>query len=254
MVTCSETLRVANDVVRRLLDVVLPSGCPKCQAPVNRPGALCARCWEKVQFISDPVCPRCGSPLPASPGAGPDWPCGACHRERPAFDRARAVFLYDEESRSLILDFKHGDRMELAPAFAQWLGRVGGFLLEEADIVVPVPLHWTRRLSRRYNQAAELARGLSKDAAAIYAPDVLIRKRRTASQGRRTRRGRSRNVAGAFRVAKHWEARLNGVRALLIDDVLTTGATANACAKALKNKGCDAVDLLTLARVPGPER
>ena len=238
MVTCSETLRVANGVVRRLLDIVLPSSLPKMPGAGESARRAMRSLLGKIQFISDPVCPRCGSPLPASPGAGPDWPCGACRRERPAFDRARAVFLYDEESRSLILDFKHGDRVELAPAFAQWLGRVGGFLLEEADIVVPVPLHWTRRLSRRYNQAAELARGLSKDTAAIYAPDVLIRKRRTVSQGRRTRRGRSRNVAGAFRVAKHWEARLNGVRALLIDDVLTTGATANACAKALKNKGC----------------
>ena len=167
---------------------------------------------------------------------------------RPAFDRARAIFAYDETSRSPILALKHADRLDLVPGFAQWLERSGRTLLAGANLIVPVPLHRLRLWRRRYNQAAELARALGKRASRPVAVGALERIRATESQGAMTSaRGRRRNVRGAFRVRE--PAQVNGQSILLIDDVLTTGATAEACARALKRAGAARVDVLALARV-----
>ena len=168
---------------------------------------------------------------------------------RPAFDRARAACLYDEHSRDLILKLKHADRTDLAGLFARWIARAAADILPELDAVVPVPLHRWRLLGRRFNQAAEIARPLARETRLAYWPDALARSRPTQSQGGKSGSGRRRNVAGAFVVAPAWRARIAGRRLLLIDDVLTTGATVEGCARVLKGAGAARVDVAVIARV-----
>lgn len=165
------------------------------------------------------------------------------------FDRARASCLYDDASREAILKLKHADRTDLAPLFARWLSRAAHPLLAEADAIAPVPLHRWRLARRRYNQSAEIARPLAALSGVSYLADALVRKRATPIQGGRSASGRRRNVAGAFAVRPAMTAQIVGRRILLIDDVLTTGATADACAKALLAAGAACVDLAVVARV-----
>jgi ComF family protein len=228
------------------LDALLPPRCLGCGTAVEDQ-ALCPACWRRVRFLASPVCDACGVPFEADAGAGAL--CGTCAIEPPAFARARAAFAYDGESRGLILAFKHGDRTDSAPAFGAWLMRAGAELIADSDVLVPVPLHWTRLFARRYNQAALLAHAVGARSGVPVAPGLLVRRRRTPSQGRLSRAARQRNLAGAIAVPTNRRGRLADKRILLIDDVLTTGATAEACARALLAAGASAVDVLTLARV-----
>ncbi|HEY1447822.1 MAG TPA: ComF family protein, partial [Caulobacteraceae bacterium] len=216
-----------------LLDLVLP---PR---PLDeRAGhevqsvGLSADSWSRIKFIEAPFCDGCGAPFDFDLGAGAR--CANCLARRPAFDRARAACLYDEASRDLILKLKHADRTDLAVLFARWLARAAADLIGETDAVVPVPLHRWRLLRRRYNQAAEIARPLAGAARLPYWPDALGRPRNTSSQAGKSSSGRRRNVAAAFEVPGRWRARVAGARLLLVDDVLTTGATAEGCARALR--------------------
>jgi ComF family protein len=209
-------------------------------------GGFSAEAWSRIRFLDGPVCDGCGTPFEYHlDGAR----CAACTAKPRAFDAARAACLYDETSRDPILKLKHADRVDLAPLLARWISRAAFELVEEADAIVPVPLHPLRLLSRRYNQAAEIARALSRLTGTPYLPDALIRTRATAIQGGRSGSGRRRNVAGAFAVPAGRRRRVEGLRLLLIDDVLTTGATAEGCARALKAAGAARVDLAVVARV-----
>jgi ComF family protein len=235
-------------LARTALDVVLPPQCLSCKSVVAEPGAVCAACWSRMRFIAPPQCACCG--IPFENIAPPEGTlCGACLAERPGFVRARAAFRYDEGGRGLILAFKHGDRTDAAPAYARWLLRAGGELVADADLIAPVPLHWTRLFARRYNQAALLAEAVGRLANKPVIPDMLLRRRRTPSQGRMSRAERLRNVRGAFAVANRCRHGLKGRRVLLVDDVMTTGATIEAAVAALLRAGAGAVDALTLARV-----
>ncbi len=229
------------------LDALLPPLCLSCQAVVDQPGAVCPACWAKLSFLGAPMCRSCGLPFPHDVGAAAE--CAACVADPPPWDRARAVFAYDETSRGLVLGFKHSDRLHAAPAFGRWLARAGAELADDADILAPVPLHWLRLALRRYNQAALLAQALAAASGRTCIPDLLTRTRRTPSQGRLGRAERQKNVAGAFRLRARHRDRIAGKRILLVDDVLTTGATARACTKALMAAGAAAVDVVTLARV-----
>jgi ComF family protein len=235
---------VLNRLASSVIDILLPPRCLSCGEAVTEAGTLCARCWRGITFLGRPCCARCG--LPFEFDLGQSVLCGDCARHLPSFDRARAAMRYDEASRHLILAFKHGDRLHLAPAFGRWLKRAGSELVREADLAVPVPLHWTRLFARRYNQAAVLAHALRAAGGPPVAPDALIRTRRTPSQGRGGRAARRRNVAGAFALKQGFA--VAGRRILLVDDVLTTGATAGECARILKRAGAARVDVLTLAR------
>ncbi|TAJ70060.1 MAG: ComF family protein [Phenylobacterium sp.] len=206
-------------------------------------GGFSAGAWSRIRFLDGPVCDGCGAPFEFDPGAR----CAACLAKPRAFDAARAACLYDETSRDPILKLKHADRLDLAPMFARWLSRSARELIEEADAIAPVPLHPLRLLRRRYNQAAEIARPLAAMTGTPYLPDALVRRRATATQGGKSGSGRKRNVAGAFEVPD--PRRVEGLRILLIDDVLTTGATAEGCARALKAAGAARVDLAVVARV-----
>lgn len=208
-------------------------------------GGFSADAWSRIRFLDGPVCDGCGAPFEFDPGAR----CAACLAKPRAFDAARAACLYDETSRDPILKLKHADRLDLAPMFARWLSRSAATLIEQADAVVPVPLHPLRLLRRRYNQAAEIARPLAAMTGTPYLPDALVRRRATATQGGKSGSGRKRNVAGAFEVPAARRPRVAGLRILLIDDVLTTGATAEGCARALKAAGAARVDLAVVARV-----
>lgn len=206
-------------------------------------GGFSAQGWSKIRFLDGPVCDGCGAPFEFDPGAR----CAACLAKPRAFDAARAACLYDETSRAPILQLKHADRLDLAPMFARWLSRSAAVLVDQADAIAPVPLHPLRLLHRRYNQAAEIARPLAVMTGTPYLPDALVRRRATATQGGKSGSGRKRNVAGAFEVPD--PRRVAGLRILLIDDVLTTGATAEGCARALKAAGAARVDLAVVARV-----
>ncbi len=236
--------------VAAVADLLLPRRCISCGTVVEGEGALCASCWPDVRFLSQPHCAACGFPFEFDHGA--DALCAACYRDIPLYERARAVFRYDDASRQALLAFKHSDRTDVAPAFAGMMAQAGRELLAEADLIVPVPLHKRRLLARRYNQSALLALALSKIAGVIAAPDLLERTRATPSQGGLGAKARERNVAGAFAVRPKRKPQLAERRVLLIDDVLTTGATVSACTKTLLRGGARAVDVLTLARVVRP--
>ncbi|MBS0331326.1 MAG: ComF family protein, partial [Proteobacteria bacterium] len=192
-----------------------------------------------------PVCDGCGAPFEFEMGVR----CAACMAKPAAFDAARAACLYDEMSRDPILKLKHADRTDLAPLFARWLSRAAAPLIAEADAIAPVPLHPSRLLSRRYNQAAEIARPLAAMSGLQYLPDAVVRRRATETQGGKSGTGRRRNVAGAFEVPPRRAAQVAGKRILLVDDVMTTGATAEGCARALKAAGAVRVDVAVVARV-----
>ena len=236
---------------RAALDLVFPPMCIACRTQVAEPGALCGVCWQKIQFLDGPMCDCCGLPFEVDPG--PETLCAACHARRPHFDKARAVMRYDEHSRGPILSLKHGDRLDLAPHFTRWLDRGGRALLDETDVILPVPLHAARLWTRRYNQSAELARALSRLAQKPAELLALTRSRPTPSQGAmRSAKARRRNMLGAFRVSPRHKSAIAGRNVLLIDDVLTTGATVEACARALKRAGAAKVFVLALARVVRP--
>jgi len=227
-----------------LLDLILPPRCLNCGEETGATDALCDRCWRQVTFLADPCCVRCG--LPFAYELGPGALCGACARQPPAYDRARSALRYDDGSRRLVLAFKHGDRLHGAPAFGRWMRRAGQSLLVDADLLMPVPLHWTRLLRRRYNQAALLAYAIADGTGPRVAPDWLRRRRRTPSQGDLGPEERRRNVRNAFAVAPGKS--LKGLKVILIDDVLTTGSTVEECARVLRAEGASQVDVLTLAR------
>jgi ComF family protein len=217
---------------------------------VAGPGALEPEHWAKLHFLSDPLCARCGVPLDLAVEEG--QLCGACLVRPPAYDRARAALAYGDVSRDLVLALKYQGRRDSLDLLARWMASAGGDLLEDADLIVPVPLHYFRLVRRGFNQSVWLAAALARRSRGDLVVDALKRVRATPIQGGLSAEGRRRNVQGAFRVRKSREALLNGKRILLVDDVLTTGATAEACSRVMKRAGANCVDVLTLARVAGP--
>ena len=243
-------LRRAADVARaiagRALDLALPRLCAVCREPVEGQG-LCPACWSKLSFITRPYCERLGIPFVYDPGPG--ILSMEAIAEPPAYHRARAAVRFDEISRALVHALKYGDRLDLAPMMGRWLSHAGRELLDEADALVPVPLHWRRRWARRFNQSAMLAAAVSAASGVPIAAGALKRVKFTAQQVGLSRAERATNVQGAFRVPPEGKAEVAGRRLLLVDDVLTSGATAEGCAKALLRAGARNVDVLVFARV-----
>lgn len=219
---------------------------------MERQGQLCMVCFAQTNFVSDPRCGRCGVPFASAMQAGGDGLCPACAQTPPLFRQARAALRYDQLARRLILPLKHGDRTELVPVLAGMMARAGGGLLNRADVLVPVPLHRRKLRERRYNQAALLALALGRMAGRRVVPDGLQRIRRTSPLDDKTAAERAMEVGGSIVVRASRAARFVGASVLLVDDVMTSGATANACAAALLAQGTAAVDVLTAARVPDP--
>jgi len=230
-----------------LLDAVLPPRCLKCGEIVADAGSLCGKCWQALRFLGNPCCACCG--LPFEFEMGENSLCAGCIADRPLYNRARAALVYDDASRDLILRFKHADRIDGAATFAGWMARAGAAMVDSADIITAVPLHRWRLVRRRYNQAAILANAIGGQRGKLVIPDLLVRRRATPSQGHLGPSQRQRNVAGAFALHSGRTQVVAGARILLIDDVLTTGATAESCVRTLRSAGATAVDLLVLARV-----
>lgn len=233
-------------VLQTLLPAVYPALCPGCRAETGQPMTLCPACWDGMSFIDGAGCPICGRPLPGL-GPGEEAICDDCAELPRGWSLGRSAFLYEATGRRLILSLKHGDRLDLVPLLARWTARAGAPLLDHADIVVPVPLHWTRRLVRRANQSAELGRAVARLARVPFEPDALVRARRTRSQKGHDRDQRYANLAGAFAVNRARRPALVGARIVLIDDVMTTGATLHMAATALLDGGAARVDCLVAA-------
>ncbi|MBQ3696040.1 MAG: ComF family protein [Alphaproteobacteria bacterium] len=237
--------------LNKLLNLVLPPVCPVCKEPVSENTTLCSKCFKSLKFITEPCCRVCGRPFPFDILG--DHICAKCLSSPPLFEKARSVVIYDDMARKLILPFKHGDRLDLSPLFVKMMANTGAQLIQSSDLIVPVPLHRLRLLKRKYNQSALLAQGLAKHFHKEYIPDALQRIRFTPKQGKLSPEQRKKNVANAFRVKPHLSIQDKSI--LLIDDVLTTGATANECAKILLKAGATKVCLLTFATtVPGWEK
>jgi ComF family protein len=243
----------AGSAVRGLLaslaDLLLPPVCIVCRTRIGGHGLLCGDCWARIDFIAPPICARLGVPLPYDTGE----PClsAAAIAEPPVYDRARAVARYSSTMQDLIQSFKYGDRHEGLPLFGRWLATAGAELLADADLIVPVPLYRSRLWARRFNQSALLARAVGRLTGVPVDCFLLGRVKRTPSQVGLTAAQRRRNVAGAFRVSGA-RAHLRGKRIVVVDDVITTGATADACARTLKRAGAARIDILALARAVEP--
>lgn len=233
-------------MLNRLLDFLLPPLCLKCDAPTGAPQALCPACWKAIHFIAPPCCALCGMPFDVPVEAGTQ--CGECLAYPPVYTRARSVMIYDDASKPLPLGLKHHDRTHAVPGLAALMFRAGGEFLPSVDLIVPVPLHRWRLFSRRYNQSAMLAQAIGRLSGKPVGVDTLQRIRATPIQGHLNREERRKNIAGAIRLHPRHVHDVKNRHVVLIDDVMTTGATVNECSRILLAKGAAEISVLTLAR------
>lgn len=243
----SRLLQSAREAGRSTLSLLYPPTCIACQAATGEAHGLCAPCWSGIRFIERPFCERLGMPFQVDLGQPLLSP--AAIADPPVFERARAVAEYDGTASLLVHRLKYNDRLELARALGTMMTRAGAELLKEADVIVPVPLHRWRLWRRRFNQAMALASVVSTESGLPCDPSLLDRVKHARRQVGLTKAQRQENLQGVFRVPLVAKARLKGKRVLLIDDVLTTGSTANAASRALLRGGAASVDILAFARV-----
>ena len=236
---------LARDWVGRLADIVYPPTCPGCGVTTGTHAGFCPVCWSGIRFIERPYCEVLGLPFSYDPGAG--MLCAQAIADPPVFDRLRAVALHEGAARSLVHSLKYRDRTDLAAMMAGWMARAGKPYLSECQGVIPLPLHRTRLMQRKFNQAAELSRHLALLSDRPLLPSTLIRIKRTSRQVGLSARAREDNVRAAFAVAPGREADVWGKRLVLVDDVYTTGATVSSATRALKKAGAAEVTVLTFA-------
>lgn len=234
-------------LARLAADLLLPPQCAVCRARLGRHGALCGACWRDLAFIEQPYCAVTGIPFAFDPGFAAV--SVAAQADPPAYDRARAAVLFNDTARALIHGLKYRDRHDLAAIMGGLMARSGRTLCADGAVIVPVPLHRGRLWARRFNQSMLLAEAVGRAAERTVVPDCLARVRPTRQQVGLTVDQRRRNVAGAFAVAEAWRARLRNANIVLVDDVLTTGATIEGCARTLRRAGAARVDVLVFARV-----
>ena len=234
--------------IQAALHLIYPPQCLTCDELVASDFGLCGTCWRDTPFITGLVCDKCGTPLPGHE-AEVGVLCDDCLTTARPWARGRAAILYRDNGRSLVLSLKHGDRLDLARPAAGWLLRAAQPILTPDMLVAPIPLYWMRLLTRRYNQSALLSAALAKKAGLDHCPDLLIRARQTHSQDGRNRDGRFANMAGALTPHPRHIARQRGRHVLLIDDVMTSGATLAVGAQACLDAGAAQVSVLVLTRV-----
>lgn len=230
------------------LHLIYPPQCLSCGALVTTDFGLCGPCWRETPFINGLVCDLCGTPLQGQDGGKPEH-CDDCLAIARPWSRGRAALLYKDNARSMVLALKHGDRLDLARPAAAWLLRAARPILQPGMLVAPVPLHWLRLFKRRYNQSALLSKALAHAARLDHCPDLLLRRRSTGTQEGRGRDDRFANMANAISLNPRCLSLVEGRHVLLIDDVMTSGATLAAAAEACVAGGACAVSVLALARV-----
>jgi len=234
--------------MQSVLRLVFPPQCISCGKLVVQDFGLCGACWRDTPFAIGTTCDSCGVPLPGQPSDAAVH-CDDCLTIARPWRRGRAALIYRDNARRLVLALKHGDRLDLARPAARWMAGVAGPLIGEATVLVPVPAHYLRLFRRRYNQAAVLARELAKLAGRPTIPDLLQRTRKTEIQDGMGRDARFANLSGAIAPTRSAADRLNGRPVLLVDDVMTSGATLAAAAEACYAAGATQVDVVVLARV-----
>lgn len=241
---------VLKKALRVVIDFVAPPKCLTCHAAIVDPASLCLSCWSKLNHIDWPVCDVLGTPFAYDQGDGAvSAPAVAAP---PNWDRARSAVGYDEASRNIVHALKYRDTMEAGLLMARLMKRAGATIIRDADVVVPVPLHRWRLWGRRFNQAAYLAQQITNDLTVECRTDVLGRVKASRSQVGLKADERRKNVAKVFEITPENLGAIAGRRVLLVDDVMTTGATAASCAAVLKTAGATHVDVLTFALVLGP--
>ncbi len=238
---------------RHLADLIVPPVCLSCHQRLDRRDTLCARCWQGIAFIRQPLCERLGLPLPFGGGDGPSISAAAA-ADPPVWARGRATAVYESGGvmARLIYAMKYTDTHDARRLFGRWLAEAGAELLAEADLIVPVPLARGRLIRRQFNQAAILAHEIAAVSGVAWNPHVLIKTRATTPQVRLSGTARRDNLKGAFAVPAKRKAEIAGRRLVLVDDVITTGATMEACCKTLLDAGAAHVDVLALARAAVP--
>lgn len=234
--------------LQELVQALYPPQCLCCDAQVEQDFALCGTCWRDTPFVAGLVCDTCGTPLPGHDDGVPVQ-CDDCLRVARPWVRGRAALLYDGNARRMILQLKHGDRLDLARPLGDWMARAAAALLVPDMVVAPVPLHWLRLLKRRANQSALLAARVARVTGLLHMPDLLQRTRATPSQEGKGREARFRNMTDAIRPHPRRISQVQGRPVLLVDDVMTSGATLAAAADALTGAGVASVSVLVLARV-----
>lgn len=233
-------------------NVLVPSVCLACRERTAAHDALCAGCWQQVSFITPPLCDRLGLPLPF--GTGAPLISAAAAADPPPYDRARAVAAFDGVIRELIHGFKYADRHEARRLLARWMTGAGAELLADADLIVPVPMTRWRLMWRQFNQAALLAREISRLSGVRFDPLILRKTKTTPTQVGSSATQRAQNVSGAFAVSAAARNLVKDRTIIIVDDVITTGATVSACARALRAGGAKRIDILAAAMVTDPRR
>jgi ComF family protein len=241
-----------NRLWRTVVDTVTPPRCLACHAEITGAASLCIACWQQLKLIEEPVCNVLGTPFAYEQGVGAV--SAAALANPPPWDRMRAAAVYDEAARPLVHALKYRDTPEAGLMMARLMARAGRRLLEDADVIVPVPLHRWRLWRRRFNQSAFLAQKIAQASGKTYRPDVLTRVKATRSQVGLHEDERRRNVSRAFAVSATGSAQIAGKNLVLVDDVLTTGATAGYCATVLRQAGARRIDVLCFALVLEPAR
>ncbi|MDB2415140.1 ComF family protein [Rickettsiales bacterium] len=242
----TKTTKAAKSIINNVVNIIYPPQCFSCNVSIYEHGHLCPECWESIQFVRPPYCQKCSFPFEYSIEG--ENLCAECIKSPPAFNKARCAFLYDDNSRKIVTSFKFGDKTHSHMTLAKMMISSATDLLKEVDIIVPVPLHRLRLLKRKYNQSAILAHSISKYTDIAVVPDLLIRNRNTPPQSGLTQRQRHKNMKNAFSVREKYHQFIDEKKVMLIDDVMTTGATIEACTKALFKSGAAEVYVLTLAR------
>lgn len=248
----ASSARPARKLARNLLRALYPPQCMTCDTLVEDEGALCPKCWAQTPFILGTCCDSCGLPLPGTDSTGPVH-CDDCLTLARPWEQGRAALLYGGRARQILLGLKYGDRQDHVGPAARWMARACAPILQPGMLVAPIPLHWKRFLRRRFNQAALLSGALARNLGLEHCPDLLQRPRATGSQDGRSRTGRFANMADAFTPHPRQRHRLQGRHILLVDDVMTAGATFSAGADTCLAHGAASVRVVALARVTRPE-
>ena len=233
--------------IQRALSVIYPHQCLLCDTQVGNRGALCPECWADTPFLTGHGCETCGAPLLGETDGFSDS-CDACLEAPRPWKQARAAFLYAGAGRKVVLRLKHADRTDLVRPAAEWMMRAGHDLLVERPLLVPIPIHWRRRIQRRYNQSAEIVRALAKVSDCEFCPDALLRTRATVAQENMDTSARSKNQTGSMSVSRNRGEVISGNNVVLVDDVMTTGATLTEASRALHAAGARQISCLVLAR------